>query len=35
MDRQDICTGYDDNAEMPIGYSLIKAALENMGVIYQ
>ena len=35
MDRQDICPGYDDNTEMPIGYSLIKDALEIMGVIYQ
>jgi hypothetical protein len=35
MDRQDICPGYDDNNEIPIGYSLIKDALEIMGVIYQ
>jgi len=29
------CPGYDDNEEAPIGCSVIKDTLVNMGVIHQ
>jgi len=35
MDKQDIYPGYDDNTEMPIGYSVMKDVSEKMGVIYR
>ena len=35
MDEQDVCPGYDDNSEAPIGYSVMKDVSEGMGVIYQ
>ena len=35
MDEQDVCPGYDDNSEAPIGYSVKKSISVNMGVIHQ
>jgi hypothetical protein len=34
-DDQSVCPGYDDNNEAPIGCSVIKDTLVNMGVIHQ
>jgi hypothetical protein len=34
-DDQGVCPGYDDNNEAPIGCSVIKDTLVNMGVIHQ
>jgi hypothetical protein len=35
MDRQDVCSGYDDNSEAPIGCSIMKDVSEDMDVIRQ
>jgi hypothetical protein len=35
VDKQDVCSGYDDNSEAPIGCSVFKDVLEDMGVIRQ
>jgi len=34
-DEQDICPGYDDKNEAPIGCSVTKDTLVNMGVTHQ
>ena len=33
-DDQGVCRGYDDNGEVPIGWSVIKDDLIDMGVIH-
>ena len=33
-DEQGFCPGYDDNGEVPIGWSVIKDDLIDMGVIH-
>jgi hypothetical protein len=35
MDEQDVCPGYDENSEAPIGCSVMKSVLVDMGVINQ
>jgi len=35
MDKQDVCPGYDDNSEVPIGCSVMKDVLEDEGLIHQ
>jgi len=34
-DKQDVCSGYDDNGDAPVGCSVTKDDLMTMGVIHQ
>jgi hypothetical protein len=34
-DKQEVCSGYDDNGDVPVGCFLTKDDLMTMGVIHQ